>query len=679
MKYQTFLKWLIPILLQLYGVQLNAQLNNAEYFFDTDPGVGNGTPINSLNVNAGLQYDSTLFSGSISVPSYLSPGYHNVYIRMANYNNNGSKEWSQCEVRKIKVLSTGQQISNAEYFFDADPGIGNGHPISISGNTDSSSFTGNVSTTGLMAGIHTLCIRAKDIEGHWGNYESRKLLILTSGQTITKAEYFFDNDPGIDNGLPLNLSGNSDSSNFTGNLNTVGLSTGFHNVYIRVKKTTGEWSQYETKKIYVLPNGESITKAEYFYDTDPGFGNGTQVILSGNTDSSSLALEANTIGLTPGLHQLCIRTQLISGQWSQYEVRRIKVMYDGNQIPKAEYFVDEDPGVGNGYPVNLTASGNDASVFAGGIYIDTNLTAGDHLLYVRSQDYNGHWGHVDSGIAFHDCVPSTQPVISTSSMNNCGSSDITLAITSGNLNSADKWYWYQNSCGGLLIDSGSQIVVSPLDTTSYFVRGEGACFTPATCTPITIEANPASTLHLNLFLQGYYEGANSMRPALFNEGVVDKTNITDSIIVELHDPVTHELIDQKTSILHTDGSVTSNFCPHLGDYEIAIKHRNTIETWSSIPVTLTNAVSNYDFTNSLSQAYGDNMIEVESGVFAFYSGDINQDENIDLLDAPIVESDINQFQFGYYSSDINGDGNVDLLDLPSLEENISHFIFSSHP
>ena len=40
---------------------------------------------------------------------------------------------------------------------------------------------------------------------------------------------------------------------------------------------------------------------------------------------------------------------------------------------------------------------------------------------------------------------------------------------------------------------------------------------------------------------------------------------------------------------------------------------------------------------------------------------------------------INNFSFGYYATDINGDGNVDLLDFPDVEDNINNFIFSYHP
>jgi hypothetical protein len=71
--------------------------------------------------------------------------------------------------------------------------------------------------------------------------------------------------------------------------------------------------------------------------------------------------------------------------------------------------------------------------------------------------------------------------------------------------------------------------------------------------------------------------------------------------------------------------------------------------------------------------------QMADGPWALFSGDINQDENVDLLDLSILDSSISNFDFGYVSTDINGDSNVDLLDNPIIEENINQFIFSVHP
>jgi len=107
-------------------------------------------------------------------------------------------------------------------------------------------------------------------------------------------------------------------------------------------------------------------------------------------------------------------------------------------------------------------------------------------------------------------------------------------------------------------------------------------------------------------------------------------------------------------------------------------HRNAVQTWSASPVTFASTTS-YDFTTAATQAFFDNQVEVEPGVWAFYTGDINQDENVDIFDAPELDSDIANFFFGYYRTDLNGDGNVDIFDSPILDANISNFIFSAHP
>lgn len=188
-------------------------------------------------------------------------------------------------------------------------------------------------------------------------------------------------------------------------------------------------------------------------------------------------------------------------------------------------------------------------------------------------------------------------------------------------------------------------------------------------------------LNVKAFLQGYYVGSGQMNDVLFNQGeYASPSLITDSITVELHNATSpYAIAFQTKTLIKQNGDIKINGLGTMGQsYYIVLKHRNAIETWSAVPNTISE-ITNYNFTTAANKAYGDNMIEVEPNIFAFYSGDINQDENVDLIDASILETDINAFQFGYYATDINGDGNVDLLDAPIVENNINGFIFSSHP
>jgi len=196
--------------------------------------------------------------------------------------------------------------------------------------------------------------------------------------------------------------------------------------------------------------------------------------------------------------------------------------------------------------------------------------------------------------------------------------------------------------------------------------------------------NCITTLNLNLFIQGYYLGSGQMTPVLFNEGVSGaNTNEVDTIIVELHNTTfPYDTAATVKSILMVDGSTTAIFGAAItgGNYYVVIKHRNAIQTWSAFPVAFS-VVTNYSFAISNSQSFGNNMflVDVSPDIWALFSGDINQDQNVDLIDFPTLDYGINHGLFGYYTSDLNGDGNVDLLDFPVLDANIGAGIFSKHP
>ena len=53
-----------------------------------------------------------------------------------------------------------------------------------------------------------------------------------------------------------------------------------------------------------------------------------------------------------------------------------------------------------------------------------------------------------------------------------------------------------------------------------------------------------------------------------------------------------------------------------------------MQAWSANPVLITAGSNVYNFNDAASNVYGDNQIEVESGVFAIYSGDLYLCENL---------------------------------------------------
>ena len=230
-------------------------------------------------------------------------------------------------------------------------------------------------------------------------------------------------------------------------------------------------------------------------------------------------------------------------------------------------------------------------------------------------------------------------------------------------------------CGNSYTWNGTTYTSSGIYT--YSAINSVGCDSIATLN-LTIQC--VSTLNLTCFIEGYWNGVNQMLPVLSNQFQTTTLGACDTIEVELHDANSpYVLIASTKTILNQNGIATCTFPPLAGYYYIAVRHRNALQTWSANPLFIGSSGATYNFTTAANKAYGSNQKEVQPGVWAFYSGDIYPDENIDLLDLNMLDNAIMSFQFGYFATDINGDGNIDLLDSPVLESNINNFIFSNHP
>jgi hypothetical protein len=186
---------------------------------------------------------------------------------------------------------------------------------------------------------------------------------------------------------------------------------------------------------------------------------------------------------------------------------------------------------------------------------------------------------------------------------------------------------------------------------------------------------------MKVFLEGYYNGAGMMKPVLYNQGVSSNTNITDEVTVELRNSTSpYAIVYSYTGYLNTNGIIACNF-PFAADgkpYYIAVKHRNSIHTWSANPVVLTNSFL-YDFTLSNTQVYGLNEVLLESGKYGIYASDINQDDAVNNSDFSLWESDANNFMTGYLLTDINGDASIDNSDFQFWELNANEFVGEVSP
>src|SRR5207248_270947 len=106
------------------------------------------------------------------------------------------------------------------------------------------------------------------------------------------------------------------------------------------------------------------------------------------------------------------------------------------------------------------------------------------------------------------------------------------------------------------------------------------------------------TLNIKVFIEGFYMNG-TMQPVLYNAGVSNDASIADEITVVLHQDVFPFDIDTTMpAVLDVNGNttITLPYDKAGHSYYIAIVHRNSIETWSKLPVTLGNNTL-FDFTN----------------------------------------------------------------------------------
>jgi hypothetical protein len=142
----------------------------------------------------------------------------------------------------------------------------------------------------------------------------------------------------------------------------------------------------------------------------------------------------------------------------------------------------------------------------------------------------------------------------------------------------------------------------------------------------------------------------------------------------------YPLIDSARGVIDNIGNL--NVCfdnAPTGTYYIVVKHRNSIETWSSVPKVMNNFNFNYyDFTSSASSAYGSNLV-LKAGSYCIYSGDVNQDGTVDGTDTQLIDNDSYNFISGYVLTDLNGDDFVDGTDASIAGNNSDNFISVIRP
>ncbi len=190
----------------------------------------------------------------------------------------------------------------------------------------------------------------------------------------------------------------------------------------------------------------------------------------------------------------------------------------------------------------------------------------------------------------------------------------------------------------------------------------------------------AKNIMLTFYLEGLWNGSG-LNKAQTEAGDAYPGDVADQVQIELHNATNYNTVVYTAPgvNLNTAGQAAITVpAMHTGSYYLVVKHRNSIETVSALPIAFSGTTISYNFTDNATKAFGDNMKGLD-GIYVIYGGDVNQDGVVDGLDMIPVDNQAANFGTGYIPEDINGDGSIDALDMIVLDNNAAWFVSAVLP
>ncbi len=672
-----------------------------EYFWNTDPGMGNGTMVAA----AGGEATFTLSTEA------LGYGVHMLGIRAISEHNEEDRDIYSPTVwyTLLKADPTISRVTKVEYFWNTDPGAGNGTLVDAAGGE----ATFALSTEELGYGIHLLGIRAMSEEdGSGEEYYSPTMwyTLVKADPTVSrlaKVEYFLNTDPGAGNGTMVDAAGGE----ATFMLSTEELDYGIHLLGVRaMSEEPGSGEEYYSGTLwYTLlkadPTVSHITKMEYFWDTDPGMGNATQQAIVEADGGAMACMELSTDALGEGLHLLGMRFAT-GGQWSGTMWYYVVVADDEVvTIERIEGYWDEDPGYGMGFELPFT--GQSPSV-VDAAEIDAPTDYGTHILYVRALASNGMW----SATYMYELCMNADPQIEFSNDTVCVGEQFVVYNKTAGATDATTYSWDMDGDGTEDSQAGEAFVYSYAKAGTYIaslsVKTVGDCAT--TCyVPIVVLPTDEPKVTLAASSKTMCEGSAIRLQAtatnagdhpeyewIVNDEVVAVTTVDTLMISDLYDNDKVQVrVISSNPCAAVDNALSSQITIRVTPLpEVSIAHYFPLYT-SEKDVVLKggmpeggtyyvdgveaqlfqpsrHGVGNY----RLSYVYADNngctneavtTLQLrEPGAASLQLGDVNKDETIDVMDVLCEVDLIYGRMFPTYTlatADINGDEQVNVVDV----------------
>lgn len=181
----------------------------------------------------------------------------------------------------------------------------------------------------------------------------------------------------------------------TAAVDTTNLTVGPHVLEVAFDDSDGNVGTW-IPSVFQVTGAKAIVAAEYFFDDDPGEGNGTAIAMpldgSWGDAVEALNLDITIPALAPGPHAVFIRSQDQDGLWSRPYGASFSLVAP-RFVTSIEWTTDPGAAPGSGNPVNVLNPPLDSAAEAVQFQVDTTgLPTGAHPeVFIRRQDSLGEW------------------------------------------------------------------------------------------------------------------------------------------------------------------------------------------------------------------------------------------------------------------------------------------------